>query len=81
MDNIFVRDKRLWKSQRRVGRVKIAKHKPTLPNGIARLKVENLWLSLQMKKKLSIQIFRLSGIYSNQNNILVRLKLGTAKID
>jgi len=54
--------------------------KPTLPNGIARLKVENLWLSLQMKKKLSIQIFRLSGIYSNEKNILVRLKLGTAKL-
>jgi len=54
--------------------------KPTSPNGIARLKAENSWLSLQMNKNLSVQIFRLSGIYSNEKNILVRLKLGTAKL-
>ena len=35
---------------------------------------------LQVKKNLSVQIFRLSGIYSNKKNILVRLKLGTAKL-
>ena len=29
---------------------------------------------------MPIQIFRLSGIYSNEKNILVRLKLGTAKL-
>ena len=33
-----------------------------------------------MNKKLSVQIFRLSGIYSNEKNILVRLKSGTAKL-
>ena len=33
-----------------------------------------------MNKNLSVQIFRLSGIYSIENNILIRLKLGTAKI-
>ena len=54
--------------------------KPTSFNGIARLKAENLWLSLQMNKKLSVQIFRLSGIYSNEKNILARLKSGTAKL-
>ena len=54
--------------------------KPTSLNGIARLKAENSWLSLQMSKNLDVQIFRLSGIYSNEKNILVRLKLGTAKI-
>ena len=54
--------------------------KPTSQNGIARLKAENSWLSLQMNKSLPVQIFRLSGIYSNENNILVRLKLGTAKL-
>ena len=54
--------------------------KPTSFNGIARLKAENSWLSLQMSKNLSVQIFRLSGIYSNEKNILVRLKLGTAKL-
>ena len=57
-----------------------SKTKPTSPNGTARLKAENLWLSLQMNKKLPVQIFRLSGIYSNEKNILVRLKQGTAKI-
>ena len=54
--------------------------KPTSFNGISRLKAENAWLSLQMNKNLSVQIFRLSGIYSNEKNILVRLKLGTAKL-
>lgn len=54
--------------------------KPTSPNGLARLKAENSWLSLKMNKNLPIQIFRLSGIYSNENNILIRLKSGTAKL-
>ena len=54
--------------------------KPTSLNGIARLNAENSWLSLQRSKNLSVQIFRLSGIYSNEKNILVRLKLGTAKL-
>ena len=57
-----------------------SKTRPTSPNGIARLKAENSWLSLQISKNLSVQIFRLSGIYSNEKNILVRLKQGTAKI-
>ena len=54
--------------------------RPTSFNGIARLKAENLWLSLKISKNLPIQIFRLSGIYSNEKNILERLKLGTAKL-
>ena len=54
--------------------------KPTSQNGIARLNAENFWLSLKIKKDLPIQIFRLSGIYSNESNILVRLKTGTAKL-
>lgn len=53
---------------------------PTSENGIQRLVAENLWLSTCKKFNLPIQIFRLSGIYSNTNNILKRLKLGTAKI-
>ena len=57
-----------------------SKTKPTSFNGISRIKAENSWLSLQMSKNLSVQIFRLSGIYSNEKNILVRLKLGTAKL-
>jgi|TARA_B110000037_G_scaffold200460_1_gene241087 nucleoside-diphosphate-sugar epimerase len=54
--------------------------KPSSLNGFIRLNAENSWLSLNKKKNLPVQIFRLSGIYSNENNILVRLKLGTAKL-
>ena len=54
--------------------------KPTSPNGIVRLAAEKSWLSLGVDKNIPIQIFRLSGIYSNENNILVRLKSGNAKI-
>ena len=57
-----------------------SKNKPTSQNGIDRLKAENLWLSSNIRHNLPIQIFRLSGIYSNQNNILSRLKIGTAKL-
>ena len=57
-----------------------SKTNPTSENGIQRLVAENLWLSTCKKFNLPIQIFRLSGIYSNTNNILQRLKLGTAKI-
>ena len=54
--------------------------KPTSPNGINRLNAEKSWLDLTEKKNLPLQILRLSGIYSNQNNILARLKSGKAKL-
>ena len=54
--------------------------KPTSPNGVERLKVEKEWMQLATKLDLPFQIFRLSGIYSNQFNILKRLKSGEAKI-
>ena len=54
--------------------------KPTSTNGIDRLYAEKLWLNLADKKNLPVQIFRLSGIYSNQNNVLTRLKSGSAKL-
>jgi len=54
--------------------------KPTSQNGIERLKVEKEWMQLASKYDLPFQIFRLSGIYSNQYNILKRLKSGEAKI-
>ena len=54
--------------------------KPTSSNGIDRLNAEKSWLNLAEKKSLPLQILRLSGIYSNQNNILVRLKTGNTKI-
>ena len=53
---------------------------PITSNGVDRLSVEKLWLSLNLNKKIPLQIFRLSGIYSNENNILVRLRSGNAKI-
>ena len=54
--------------------------KPTSSNGIERLKVEKEWMQLASKFDLPFQIFRLSGIYSNQYNILKRLQSGEAKI-
>jgi len=57
-----------------------SKTNPISIKGVARLKAENLWTSLEKKRKLPIQIFRLSGIYSNEKNILVRLKSGDVKL-
>ena len=54
--------------------------KPTSPNGIERLKIEKKWMQLANKFDLPFQIFRLSGIYSEQHNILKRLKSGEVKI-
>ena len=53
---------------------------PTSNNGINRLKAENSWKNLHNKFNSPIQIFRLSGIYSYDSNILNRLKSGEAKI-
>ena len=57
-----------------------SKTNPTSSNGVARLKAENAWVSLGKNNKLPIQIFRLSGIYSDEKNILSRLKLKDAKL-
>ena len=54
--------------------------KPTSPNGIARLAAEKSWLSLGTDKNFPIQIFRLSGIYSNKSNVLFRLKSGNVNL-
>ena len=53
---------------------------PTSNKGIARLKAESSWAYLGKNNKLPVQIFRLSGIYSNEKNILVRLKSGDIKL-
>ena len=53
---------------------------PTSINGIHRLKVEKNWIEFSQQYNLPLQIFRLSGIYSNQYNILKRLKTGEVKI-
>jgi len=57
-----------------------SKTNPVSDNGVARLRAESSWTSLEKNKKLPVQIFRLSGIYSNEKNILVRLKLGDVKL-
>ena len=57
-----------------------SKTNPISTNGIARLKAENAWVSLEKNNKIPIQIFRLSGIYSNEKNILIRLKSGDVKL-
>ena len=57
-----------------------SKTNPTSTNGIDRLSAEKSWLSLAERNNLPLQILRLSGIYSNQNNILTRLKEGNTKI-
>ena len=54
--------------------------RPTSSSGIKRLQTENQWLKFSEENNLPIQIFRLSGIYSVQNNILKRLISGQAKI-
>ena len=57
-----------------------SKTRPTSTKGIDRLNAEKSWLDMAEKKNLPLQILRLSGIYSNQNNILTRLKTGSAKM-
>ena len=57
-----------------------SKTNPISNKGVARLKAENSWTSLEKNNKLPVQIFRLSGIYSNEKNILVRLKSGDVKL-
>ena len=53
---------------------------PTSQRGIARLNAENNWLQYYKDYGLPVQIFRLSGIYSKENNVINKLKMGTLKI-
>ena len=53
---------------------------PTNINGMNRLKAENCWMKLAKENDLPLQIFRLSGIYSNESNILLRIKSGEVKL-
>ena len=57
-----------------------SKTNPTSPNGVDRLNAEKSWTKLVASKDLPVQIFRLASIYSNQSNILAKLKSGEAKI-
>ena len=58
----------------------LSKTNPTSSNGVDRLIAEKLWLDLASKQNIPLQIFRLSGIYSDQSNTLVRLKSGKANV-
>ena len=57
-----------------------SKTSPTSSNGINRLNSERSWITLFQDFNASVQVFRLSGIYSNKYNILNRIKKGEAKI-
>ena len=58
----------------------LSKTNPTSKNGLDRLASEKSWLTFTNKKKIPLQIFRLSGIYSKERNILARLKSGNTNI-
>ena len=58
----------------------LSKTNPTSKNGLDRLASEKSWLTFAKKKKIPLQIFRLSGIYSKERNILARLKSGNTNI-
>ena len=58
----------------------LSKTNPTSSNGVDRLSAERSWLDFANKQNIPLQIFRLSGIYSNRRNILVKLKSGKANI-
>ena len=53
---------------------------PLSEKGIARLNVEDSWLKFHKNFNLPVQIFRLAGIYSIENNIIKRLATGKLKI-
>ena len=53
---------------------------PSSTNGVYRLNAENQWKDFSNKNNLPLQIFRLAGIYSEDQNILRRLKMGKVKI-
>ena len=57
-----------------------SKTNPTSSTGIQRLEAEKSWINLAENQNLPTQIFRLSGIYSHESNVLKRLKSGDAKI-
>ena len=58
----------------------LSKTNPTSSNGVGRLSAEKSWLDFANKQNIPLQIFRLSGIYSDRRNILVKLKSGKANI-
>ena len=54
--------------------------RPSTQRGIDRLKAEDHWLKYFKNYNLPVQIFRLSGIYSYESNVIKRLQTGKLKI-
>ena len=53
---------------------------PKSKNGVDRLAVEKAWLKIYEENKIPLQIFRMSGIYSNKYNVLERIRSGNGSI-
>ena len=53
---------------------------PKSKNGIDRLAVEKVWIKMYERNNIPLQIFRLSGIYSNIYNVLERIRSGNASL-
>ena len=51
-----------------------SKLNPTSKNGKSRLAAEKSWIEFCTTKKIPFQVFRLSGIYSREQNIFKRIK-------
>ena len=57
-----------------------SKTEPISSRGVARLNAENNWLKHYKNFQLPVQILRLSGIYSLENNIIKRLQKGKLQV-
>ena len=57
-----------------------SKLNPLTEKGKSRLSAEKSWINFAKKKNLPIQIFRLSGIYSQERNIFKKIKSGSHQI-
>ena len=53
---------------------------PKSKNGVDRLAAEKAWFKMYDENSISLQIFRLSGIYSDKSNVLERIKSGNGSI-
>jgi nucleoside-diphosphate-sugar epimerase len=53
---------------------------PSTERGVNRLKAEDCWIKYFKSYNLPVQIFRLSGIYSYESNVMKRLQMGKLKI-
>ena len=53
---------------------------PKSKNGVDRLAAEKAWFKMYDENNISLQIFRLSGIYSDKSNVLERIRSGNGSI-